>query len=589
MIINSPKEDTLTSREETNTKIANSIWECRNMFRKHFDVTENGPFANLIAFVAVLAKKQGVAGDNPLEKFKNTVTSEVTNDTLREFLLEELGEFWQRATNLLISEYTEEELVQFVLTYDFTARYGKAGGDNITPDSLRELALRILDPGKDDTVADLGCGGGNFLSDVVENESYKEVYGIEFNKGLACLAIARMELLGARYEIEIGDIFTEAGSNSFDKVFTNYPFGMRITSMRGEGGYYEAMRSGSQSFGRPASADWMYNKAAYDSLREGGIAVAIMTNGAAFNGSDRQTRKYFVDNGMIRAMVALPSNLFPYASIPTTLVILGKNNGSIRMVDATDLSVPGRRRDTIGPDEIDEILTRLSRDGGSSITVTKERLSETDYNLYPARYLSRDINLENPMKLGDLALSIERGARIPARDLDELTIDEESCITYLRLSDITDGRIGNDRPRLRQIDSDTERYWLKTGDLIISKNGAPFKVAVAEVPDGDIVLANGNLYIIRLDTSIIDPYFAAAFLSSEDGKEILERYVVGTTIPSLPLKNLKNIQIPVPPMEKQRVIAGAYQSSLDEIEVLKIKLCKARVSASEAYAMAVAN
>ena len=186
-------------------------------------------------------------------------------------------------------------------------------------------------------------------------------------------------------------------------------------------------------------------------------------------------------------------------------------------------------------------------------------------------------------------MSIERGARIPARDLDELTIDEESCITYLRLSDITDGRIGNDRPRLRQIDSDTERYWLKTGDLIISKNGAPFKVAVAEVPDGDIVLANGNLYIIRLDTSTIDPYFAAAFLSSEDGKEILERYVVGTTIPSLPLKNLKNIQIPVPPMEKQRVVAGTYQSSLDEIEVLKIKLGKARVSASEAYAMAVAN
>lgn len=579
----------MIATEETNAKIANSIWECRNMFRKVFDVAEDGPFANLIAFVAVLAKRQGVAGDDPLEKFKNIVTSEVTNDALREFLLEELGEFWQRATNLLISEYTEEELVQFVLTYDFTARYGKAGGDNITPDSLRKLALRILDPGKDDIVADLGCGGGNFLSDVVEAERYKKVYGIEINTALACLAIARMELLGARYEVEIGDIFTEVSSNSFDKVFTNYPFGIRVASMRGEGDYYEAMRSGSRGYGRPASADWMFNKVAYDSLSEDGIAVAIMTNGAAFNGSDRQTRKYFVDNGMIKAVVALPSNLFPCTSIPTTLVILGKSNGSIRMVDATDLSVPGRRRDTIGPDEIDEILTRLSRDGESSTMVTKEWLSEADYNLYPTRYLGRDISLENPMKLGDLALSIERGARIPARDLDELTIDEESCITYLRLSDIADGRIGNDRPRLRQIDSDTERCWLKTGDLVISKNGAPFKVAVAEVPDGDIILANGNLYIIRLDTNIIDPYFVAAFLSSEDGREILERYVVGTAIPSLPLKNLKNIQVPVPSMEKQRTIAKTYQSSLDEIEVLKIKLDKARVSASEAYAMAVAD
>lgn len=575
--------------EDKNVEIANTIWDCREMFRHVFDVREQAPYANLIAYVAVLAKRYGVAENDPLQKFISVVNEHEKNAVLREYLLNEMGEFWQRVTNMLIVDFSEEDLVHFALTYDYTARAGRMGGESITPDSIRELSLRILDPADKDVVADLGCSGGSFLVDVVEAGSYSKVYGVDINLDLVCLAIARMELLGADYNIEPGDVFTQVARGSFDKVFTNYPFGMRVATMKGEGEYYEAMRTGTQGYGRPASADWMFNKVAYDSLAEGGIAVAIMTNGAAFNGNDKQARKYFVDNGMVKAVVALPANLFSYTGIPTTLIVLGENDGDIRMVDATDLSMPGRRRDSIGKEDIEEILVRLNSDGDASALVSKEKIAHTDYNLYPARYLGRDIKLVNPMKLGRLAQGIERGARLSAERLDDLTIDGESRITYLRLSDIVDGRIGNDRPRLRQIDCSTERYWLKSGDLIISKNGAPFKVAVAEVLNDDIILANGNLYIVRLDEDIVDPYFVAAFLSSEDGKEILERYVVGTTIPSLPLKNLKEIQIPVPPMEQQKEIAARYQASLDEIEVLKIKLDKARIAASDAYMSAVSN
>lgn len=578
----------MSSSVEKNREIANAIWECRDMFRAYFDVTEPAPYANLIAYVAVVAKRSGIEKSDPLQQFKKVVTENIRNATLRDYLLSEMGEFWQRATNLLIQEFTEKDLALFALTYDFTARAGRAGGEHITPESIRNLALKILDISVDEVVADLGCGGGCFLESAVEaHRDAIKVYGIDCNVDLACLAIARMELLEADYLIEIGDVFEQTKRASFDKVFTNYPFGMRIAAMKGEGEYYEIMRTGVHGLGRPTSADWVFNKVAFDSLKDSGTAVAVMTNGAAFNGGDRQARKYFVDNGMIKAIIALPSNLFASTAIPTTLIVLGKNGGEIRMVDATDLVVPGRRRNTLGSDEIDEVLDRLTRDGESSTTVSKEDIANKDYNLYPSRYLGRDLNLENPTKLGDLAVSIERGARIPAQELDELTIDSDSRITYLRLSDISDGRISDDRPRLRQIDCDTERYWLKTGDLIVSKNGAPFKIAVAEIAENDIVLANGNLYIIRLNTDIIDPYFIAAFLSSDDGKEALERYVVGTAIPNLPLKNLKELQIPVPPMEKQKEIALAYRASLDEIEILKIKLAKARVSMADAYMSAV--
>ena len=108
-------------------------------------------------------------------------------------------------------------------------------------------------------------------------------------------------------------------------------------------------------------------------------------------------------------------------------------------------------------------------------------------------------------------------------------------------------------------------------------------MAVADVPDGSTVLASGNLYIIRLDTERVDPYFVAAFLASEDGKRSLECMVVGTTIPSLPLRNLRNVQVPVPDMDTQRRVAATYRANLDQIAVLKIRLDSARAALSDSY------
>lgn len=566
-------------------KIADDIWFARDMFRKVYDVRENGSYASLSAYVAYKMLEEGFEVTEPLKDFQAFVREHIGNDALKDYLLNSLGEFWSRISNIFRSNgYGAEALKDFVLEYDFTERAGRAGGDFSTPDSIRWLTLAILDPQDGDKVADLACGCGGFLSDVVEAQPGVSVYGIDIRPDIACLTMAKLDLLGANGTTEIGDALSTPHPKAFDKIFVNYPFGMRVASMRGEGEYYDAIRSGKTPLGRPASADWVFNKLAIDSLSDGGTAVCVMTNGAAFNGGDRQARKYFIENGLVKAVIALPRNLFHSTSIPSTLIVLGRNEGPVRMVDASDLSQAGRRWDSLDDEDIAEIVRLLHANDENSRVVERDKIVQADYALYPSRYVGRSIELENATKLGDLALSIERGATIRANELDELTIEGESRISYLRLSDIEDGSIGSDLPRLRQLDSSTERQWLKTGDLIISKNGAPFKVAVvADIAENQIILANGNLYIVRLDTDRVDPYFVAAYLANEDGKAALERMVVGTAIPNLPQRNLKEIEVPVPPMEKQREIAERYQASLDEIEVLKIRINKARVAAASAY------
>ncbi len=581
LVINN-QEVLLAIRNEINQRVQSALWEMGNKQRGRDTVSVGrADDINISAYLAFVVNDAGIEKANP-SSLSDVLDMRLRNRRISDYFTGNPERGWLSLAFLLRERLGQDELRDLVLNYD-DERAGRAVGEHSTPDSICRLAYRILDVKDGEKVADLGCGRGDFLTGMnCEAESLR-LYGVEINHEVAAVAAIRLDMLGADASIEVGDMFEVEIPTVFDKIFSNYPFGMRPAFMCGKGEYYEGLRLGKDGIGRPASADWLFNKLAFDSLADGGKAVTIMTNGAAFNGSDMRARKHFVNNGMIQAVVALPANLFPGTGIATVLVVLGKNDGAIRMVDATDLSVSGRRWDTIGDDEVEEILFRLANDGDCSRLLTSEELSATNYNLSPARYLGRNIELVNASSLGSLALSIERGASITARDLDTLTVDEDTGLSFLRLSDISDGCIGNDLPHLRELDPKTEKQWIRTRDLIVSKNGAPFKIAVAEVPEGQTILANGNLYIIRLDTERIDPYFVAAFLASDDGKELMERMVVGTTIPNLPLRNLKDIQLPVPDKNVQDAVARQYRARLDEIEVLKIKLEKARISAASAY------
>ena len=143
------------------------------------------------------------------------------------------------------------------------------------------------------------------------------------------------------------------------------------------------------------------------------------------------------------------------------------------------------------------------------------------------------------------------------------------------LANIQNGIIDDKLPYLSYIDTKYERYCLKNNTLILSKNGFPYKVAVASVRDGQRILANGNLYIIELDEEKANPYYIKAFFDSEQGHAVLKSITVGAAMPNIGVDKLKKVEIPLPPMEEQERIAHKYQVTLDEIAVIKLRLEKA--------------
>ncbi|WP_192932871.1 hypothetical protein [Lachnobacterium bovis] len=107
------------------------------------------------------------------------------------------------------------------------------------------------------------------------------------------------------------------------------------------------------------------------------------------------------------------------------------------------------------------------------------------------------------------------------------------------IANIQNGMISKDLPYLKEINPKLDKYCIGNKNLLISKNGSPFKVAVAEIEDEKKILANGNLFIIELDEKQVNPYFLKAFFESEIGEATLNSIVVGAVIPTISVSALK--------------------------------------------------
>ena len=475
-----------------------------------------------------------------------------------------------------ISEsFSDEDLLAYMFVFPRELA-GRASAECGTPESISKLAIKILNIKENEKIADFGSGVGDFITLISKNNEKNNVYGIEINTYSCEISKIRAELFAANnVEVELGDMFAVADDRKFDKIFSNYPFGMRFINLNASTEYVESLLKRMPEIRRATSADWIFNSLLLDHLEDGGKAVAVMTNGSTWNSIDQKIREHFVRNGLIEAVIALPSKLFEFTNIPTTMIVFSRNNKSVRLIDSTAICEQGRRQNIITDTNIDQIIRLLNEDGEQAITVDLKTLQQNEFVLNPSRYLEYTVEIEDGVEFGSLIKSITRGAQLKASELDNMVSEEPTDIQYLMLANIQNGMISEDLPYLKELDPKLTKYLIGNRNLLLSKNGAPFKVAVAEIEEDIKILGNGNLFIIALDEEKVNPFYLKAFFDSEVGFASLKKIVVGTTIPNISLESLKKLIVPLPPMEKQNEIADLYQAKQDEIKVLQLKLKKA--------------
>ena len=165
---------------------------------------------------------------------------------------------------------------------------------------------------------------------------------------------------------------------NFDKVFSNYPFGMRLRDLRGGIEYIKQLDDNLPDITKATSSDWVFNSLLVSSIKKNGKAIGIMTNGSTWNSIDRPIREYFIRKGLVECVIALPQRMFEYTAISTVLMVFSNDNKKIRLVDAREMCQKGRRQNFFSKQDIEKIIFASQHDTENSKLVNLIEFKENE-------------------------------------------------------------------------------------------------------------------------------------------------------------------------------------------------------------------
>ncbi|MBK3465458.1 restriction endonuclease subunit S [Pseudomonas sp. MF6776] len=143
-------------------------------------------------------------------------------------------------------------------------------------------------------------------------------------------------------------------------------------------------------------------------------------------------------------------------------------------------------------------------------------------------------------------------------------------VKFIRGGDIVAGRVLTNQLRTitREISSQYSRTLLRGGELLISLVGNPGEVAIVPVTLRSANIAR-QVGLIRIDASKADANYVQFFLRSKVGRNLLLAHSKGSVQQVINLKDLKSVQLPLPPYPLQIAISYFMQNIDDRIALLR--------------------
>ena len=225
----------------------------------------------------------------------------------------------------------------------FASSEGKGGGEYYTPTSVVRLMVEMIEPfhGR---ILDPACGsGGMFVqsADFVQRSSANpdniSVYGIEKEGETVKLARMNMFLHGLNNHIVHGNSYYSDPHNSygsFDFVMANPPFNgddVSYDKVKDDRRFNEygipknKTKSKNKDSETVPNANYLWINQFATALNDTGRAALVMASIATDAGkSEAEIRARLVEDGIVSAMLSLPSNMFYSVTLPATLWFFDK-------------------------------------------------------------------------------------------------------------------------------------------------------------------------------------------------------------------------------------------------------------------------
>ena len=534
-----------------------------NVARRYSTMPEYATFAS--AFVLLLAARQGIRF--PLPNL-DAILDEAEDIPLyvRSFIKETIGGHW-REYQQAVGAFDEESLSDF-FAVESVALLMSAREDVSVHPVIDTLCAALLDIKKGDEVADLNCGIGKFvckawfsLWNVSGSDEGLCVSGYSENKTLAAVSWIGCHVAGVRAEIINNSIFSPTNSR-YDKVLVIPPFGCEVRQLN----IIEVAESLSKKFNsfpevRLSSAEWLFAARAATLLKDGGRAIAVMPMNALNGGQSKVYREYLVRNQMIESVISIPAKYFMNGTgIAFALVVLSNGSKEIKFVNGEEYLKDVAESVSIDVQSLLKDYHNLN-DFESVTTRPLDKICENDFILTPDFYLGEDFEYNNSRPFGELVGEIRRGAKLSIAEWKKYETTADTPVKKVAFKNFSEGLIDEALPCLMEIPEGASDAVLEDGDLIISRMGMPFKIAVVQASEGETPVADENVWICRMHGDKKQSYFLRAFLESQKGAKWMSRLSAGATLRTISAKNLTKIPVPEFDEKTRAVIAEELEKN----------------------------
>lgn len=436
------------------------------------------------------------------------------------------------------------------------------------PTELNELIVHLLKIEPSEKVFLNISGFGDNLDIYIENKR-----NITENISNQLVSLNNRIRANAIYGNDIPKILSkvkESSKNKYDKIFNNYPIGIKIDKNKIDNIISNDPFIRNLNNHPSISSDWFLINESLKRLNKNGKLIVLMPNGPLFKIADREIKKELISRGLIEEIIALPEKILLNTTIQLNIVVFSFNNSYIKMIDASKCFIETNdktqvRKLSIGMFE--NIIGSFQSKEVRKITINEV---DDDFNLVVNNYTyGNKIKLFNSHLLSEYIDECFRGYQKSLKNY----IDPNGEYEVLNGSNLEDGMITDNLIRINPKNIKLDRYLLKENDVIISSHGV-VKIGTIKKIGNRKIIATGNFTVIRLNVKKLNPLYLEAYLNSSNGKIILKKLSTGATVYSFTPGKILNLEISMIDKNKQDELIKEYENKKIEIMLTKNRLKK---------------
>jgi type I restriction enzyme M protein len=334
-----------------------------------------------------------------------------------------------------LANFNFEEV--FYQKYDFFSTifeylikdYNKDGGgkyaEYYTPKAVATIMARMLVPDNADlhsvTCYDPAAGSGTLLMALAHQIGEKkcQIYSQDISQKssqMLRLNLILNKLVKSIQNIVKGDTLTDPAHKQdngtlmhFDYIVSNPPFNLDFSDTRDKiatdtARFFAGVPTVPNKKKSSMAIYLCFIQHILYSLKPKGKAAIVVPTGfiTAATGIAMKIRQHIVDNGWLRGVVSMPSNIFATTGTNVSVLFIDKDtaaNKDIILMDASKLGakqkIDGNQRTLLSDEDINKIISNFNRrtaEDGFSVLVNAEQIKEHNYSFSAGQYF--DIHIE---------------------------------------------------------------------------------------------------------------------------------------------------------------------------------------------------